>query len=159
MEPLGVMAVTADTNQETLVPGDLMATSAIRDDPRAENGKEPTERHVEGRSLGTIGAAQHRIDLVPGARPARSQPHRAGPLQRDIVDGEVKRMQDARVIRPSMSEWGAPGFILRKKDKTPRLYIDYRRLNFVTKKDSYLWQNWPQGGGRAPHTGSGRQLV
>lgn len=32
--------------------------------------------------LGTIGATEHRIDLDLGARPRRSQPHRAGPTQR-----------------------------------------------------------------------------
>lgn len=55
-----------------------------------------------GGALGTIGATQHRFDLVPGARPVRSQPHRAGPLQRDFADWEVKRMRDAEVIRPSI---------------------------------------------------------
>lgn len=91
----------------------------------------------KGGALGTIGATQHCIDLMPGARPARSQPHWAGPIQGDNVDGEANRMLQAGVIRGSMSEWGAPVVLIPKKNSAPRFCIDYRRLNLVTKKDSY----------------------
>lgn len=77
-----------------------------------------------GGALGTIGATQHHIDLVPSAHPARSQPRRARSRQRDIVEKNFKRMKDAKVIRPSTSEWGAPVVIVPKKDQAPRFCID-----------------------------------
>ena len=40
-------------------------------------------------------------------------------------------------IRRSTSEAGAPILFVLKKDGTLRLYIDYRRLNAITKKNRY----------------------
>ena len=41
---------------------------------------------------------------------------------------------DIGFIRPSTSPWGAPILFAKKKDKTLRLCIDYRKLNRVTIK-------------------------
>ena len=37
----------------------------------------------------------------------------------------------------SHSPWALPILIVKKKDGTNRVVIDYRRLNTITKKDSY----------------------
>ena len=42
-----------------------------------------------------------------------------------------------RVIRPSTSPWGAPVLFAKKKDKTLRLCIDYKKLKKVTLKNRY----------------------
>ena len=39
--------------------------------------------------------------------------------------------------RLSVSPWGAPVLFVRKKDRTLRLCIDYRKLNQVTVKNKY----------------------
>ena len=44
---------------------------------------------------------------------------------------------DRGFIRPSTSPWGAPMLFSKKKDKTLRLCISYRRLNKVTIKKRY----------------------
>ena len=46
-------------------------------------------------------------------------------------------MLDKKMIRPSVSPWGAPVLFVRKKDGTMRLCIDYRMLNKVTIKNQY----------------------
>ena len=54
---------------------------------------------------------------------------------------EEERMKSLGVIEPSESPWAAPVVLVRKKDGTLRYCIDYRRLNTVTKKDSYPLPN------------------
>ncbi|GFU12359.1 retrovirus-related Pol polyprotein from transposon 17.6 [Trichonephila clavipes] len=47
-------------------------------------------------------------------------------------------MKNNDVIEPSSSPWASPIVLVRKKDGSTRFGVDYRRLNDVTKKDSYL---------------------
>ena len=44
---------------------------------------------------------------------------------------------DKQFIRPSVSPWGAPMLLVKKKDGSPRLCIDYRKLNKLTIKNKY----------------------
>eukprot|EP00173_Palmaria_palmata_P000458 Plantae.Rhodophyta-Palmaria_palmata.ctg1209.p1 GENE.Plantae.Rhodophyta-Palmaria_palmata.ctg1209~~Plantae.Rhodophyta-Palmaria_palmata.ctg1209.p1 ORF type:complete len:666 (+),score=133.55 Plantae.Rhodophyta-Palmaria_palmata.ctg1209:1587-3584(+) len=86
--------------------------------------------------LGTIDGVKHRID-TGDASPVWSMPHRAGPAQRDIEKAEVKRMLELDVIEPSQAEWASPVVLVPKSDGSTRFCIDYRRLNSLTKRDSY----------------------
>ena len=46
-------------------------------------------------------------------------------------------MLDAGVVRPSNSPWCNAVVLVRKKDRSLRLCIDFRRLNSLTIKDSH----------------------
>ena len=81
--------------------------------------------------LGKINTVQHRIDLIPGARPFKSAPYRAGPKTRELEEFEIDKQLKAGFIEPSNSEWEAPVLFAPKKDGRLRFCIDYRRLNTI----------------------------
>ena len=48
-----------------------------------------------------------------------------------------QQLLDSGVIRPSHSPWSSNVVLVKKKDGTLRLSIDFRQLNSRTVKDSY----------------------
>merc|ERR1712044_80222 len=54
-----------------------------------------------------------------------------------MAEKEVQKMLKDGVIETSNSPWASPVVLVRKKDNTLRYCIDYRKLNAVTRKDSY----------------------
>ena len=53
------------------------------------------------------------------------------------VRKHIKELLDAQIIRKSQSPWASNIVLVRKKDKSLRLCVDYRQLNRRTIKDSY----------------------
>ena len=82
------------------------------------------------------GLVQHTIE-TGSALPIRLRPHRLALSKRQAADEKIREMHAAGVIEPSDSPWAAPVVLVRKKDDTWRFCVDYRRLNAITKKDSY----------------------
>jgi transposase InsO family protein len=72
-------------------------------------------------------------DAKPIKQPPRRVPYHLMPH----LQAEVDKLLEAGIIQPSTSEWSSPVVMVRKKDGTWRLCVDYRRLNNVTKKDSF----------------------
>ena len=69
--------------------------------------------------------------------PVASQPYRAGPSSRKLIDEEIQRILKAEVIEPTSSPLSAPIVLIPKPDGSVRFCVDYRRLNAVTENDSY----------------------
>ena len=64
-------------------------------------------------------------------------PHRMAPVELQKLRVQLHELLDKGFIRSSTSPWGAPILFAKKKDKTLRLCIDYRQLNWVTIKNRY----------------------
>jgi hypothetical protein len=79
---------------------------------------------------------KHTIN-TEGRGPIRLRPYRNSPRQREVADGIIQELIKNKIIRPSLSPWAAPIVLVKKKSGETRLCVDYRRLNGITKKDSF----------------------
>jgi hypothetical protein len=79
----------------------------------------------------------HRIELEPGSRPTCRAPYRMAPEELAEVKKQVEELLAQGSIRPSSSPYGAPVLLVRKKDGSMRMCIDYRALNSISIKNRY----------------------
>ena len=79
---------------------------------------------VMGGNLGQTSACQHHIHTKEGP-PVRQQPYRLPHMYKEAVEKEIKTMLNEDIIEPASSEWASPIVIIRKKDDTIRLCVDY----------------------------------
>ncbi|GBN93774.1 Transposon Ty3-I Gag-Pol polyprotein [Araneus ventricosus] len=56
---------------------------------------------------------------------------------KEEADHLVKEMVDNGIIEESSGPWASPIVLVKKKDGSTRFCDDYRKLNEITKKDSY----------------------
>ena len=71
------------------------------------------------------------------ANPVRLPPYRVPHAYREMVESELKEMLDSGIIEPSVSQWSASMVLVKKKDRSLRICVDYRRLNSVSQVDAY----------------------
>lgn len=79
----------------------------------------------------------HKIPLLEGARPVNLRPYRHTPVLKDEIERQVAEMLHSGVIQTSNSAFSSPALLVKKKDGTWRLCIDYRHLNAITIKGKY----------------------
>ncbi|KRY38793.1 Retrovirus-related Pol polyprotein from transposon 17.6 [Trichinella spiralis] len=86
--------------------------------------------------LGHTELASHRID-TRNAAPVKVPSRRLPPPQRHDVQRMVTDMFSRNIIEPANSPWSALIVMVRKKDGSLMLCVDFRRLNDVTVKDAH----------------------
>ena len=95
----------------------------------------------------------HRIHLEDDAKPIRQMQRRLNPHMKEVVQKEVVKLLDVGIIYPiSDSQWVSPvqvvpsiavvknnedELIPTRQTTRWRVCIDYRKLNFVTRKDHF----------------------
>jgi hypothetical protein len=84
------------------------------------------------KDLGCTNTVEMAIDTGSHG-PIRLKPYRAPLNQRKIIDKTMEELLAANIIRKSCSGWAAPIIIVKKKDNTLRMCVDYRALNKITK--------------------------
>ena len=82
----------------------------------------------------------HHID-TGDHRPIKSNAYRLPPHHKQWVQDEIQELLRCGIIHPSKSPWASPIVIVPKKDRkggfTPRMCIDYRKPNKITKNDAF----------------------
>jgi len=78
-------------------------------------------------------------DVPPerGTKPVSMAPYRMSASELAELKKQLEDLLDKKFVRPSVSPWGAPVLLVKKKDGSMRLCIDYRQLNKVTIKNRY----------------------
>lgn len=79
----------------------------------------------------------HHIPLKPNSGPVNSHPYRCPIAHRAEIEKITKEMLEAGVIKASTSPFASPVLVVRKKDNTWRLVVDYRALNAITIKNKF----------------------
>jgi len=69
--------------------------------------------------------------------PIRLPPRRMPVVHKEEVHRLIQVMLACEIIQSSTSPWASLIVIVRKKDGSLRFFVDYRKLNAVTKKDAY----------------------
>jgi len=86
----------------------------------------PPEREVE-----------FAIELVPRTSLISIAPYRMFASELGELKKRLEELLEKQFIRPSVSPWGASMLLVKKKDSSMRLCVDYRQLNKVTIKNRY----------------------
>ena len=84
---------------------------------------------------GTTNLAEHKIEMVTDD-PVRVKPYPIPYSLREELKQDIEQMLDMGVIRKSDSPYSSPIGIVRKKDGSNRICIDFRRVNKLSRFDS-----------------------
>ena len=79
----------------------------------------------------------HDVDIIDGSKPVKHHPYRMSPVKQQYLREEVEYLLDNDFIEPSQSEWSSPCILVPKPDGTFRMCTDYRKVNSVTKTDTF----------------------
>jgi hypothetical protein len=80
---------------------------------------------------------EHIIELEMGAKPVITTPYRHPKKYKDEIDKAIKELLDMGYIRPSSSPFASSVVLVKKKDGTMQMCIDFRALNKKTIKNRY----------------------
>ena len=75
--------------------------------------------------------------IVEDSKPIKQHPYRMNPLKQKYLRDEVKYLLENDFIEPSQNNYSSPCILVPKSNGTYRMCTDYRKVNYVTKTDSF----------------------
>uniref|UniRef100_A0A669F703 Gypsy retrotransposon integrase-like protein 1 n=1 Tax=Oreochromis niloticus TaxID=8128 RepID=A0A669F703_ORENI len=75
--------------------------------------------------------------VVEVDKPIKQHAYRVNPTKRILMQQEVEYLVKHGLAEPSNSAWSSPCILVPKPDNTPRFCTDFRKVNAVTKPDSF----------------------
>lgn len=134
--PLGEV-VTATlkigNHSDTVVVGNQLTTSEV------ESLTALIRSHLDvfsiNGALGNCRAVEHEIELVDGARGVVGPLRRRPKTHQQEAAKQVSPMLQMGIVEPSDSPRAAAYLLVKKKDDSMRMCVDFRKLNAQTKKN------------------------
>lgn len=80
---------------------------------------------------------EHVIHLLEGQGPVNVRPYRYSHHHKAEIEKQVQEMLQLGIIRPSQSAFSRPVILVKKKDGSWRMCVNYRALNKVTVPDKF----------------------
>nr|XP_026499846.1 uncharacterized protein LOC113403492 isoform X1 [Vanessa tameamea] len=96
-----------------------------------------SEYFITGLPTTRVNTGELKIKLIDSNRTVQRRPYRMSTEERSIVRERVKELLEANIIRPSCSPFASPALLVKKRDGSDRMCIDYRELNNNTVSDRY----------------------
>ncbi|GMJ10271.1 hypothetical protein HRI_004696300 [Hibiscus trionum] len=91
----------------------------------------------EPTGLPPIRGQVHRVNLLDDQQIVKVKPYRYPASQKDEIEKQVREMIETGIIRYINSSFSSPIVMVKKKDGSWRLCVDYKRLNQLTVKDKF----------------------
>ncbi|CAB3233929.1 unnamed protein product [Arctia plantaginis] len=96
-----------------------------------------SEYFIEGMPVRRVTTGELKIDLIDPHKTVQRRPHQMSPSEKVILREKIQSLLDADIIRESSSPSDSPIVLVKKKDHTDRLCVDYRELNANTRPEHY----------------------
>ena len=81
----------------------------------------------------SLPGTEHKVE-VKDDTPIRQRAYNADIKSQETIDKTVEELLAQGIIEVSESEWSSPVILVKKKDGSSRMCVDYRKLNRVLKK-------------------------
>ncbi|XP_075210528.1 uncharacterized protein LOC142317866 [Lycorma delicatula] len=99
--------------------------------------KEYESSFITGFPRTRVNSGELDIRLIDTNVTVQRRPYRLSVEERQIVRERINELLEANVIRPSNSPFASPILLVKKKDGSDRLCVDYRELNKNTVADKF----------------------
>ena len=86
--------------------------------------------------LGCTNLIAHEIPLLDDT-PVRQRYRHIPPSEYELAKAHINQLLEAHIIRESNSPYASPIVLVKKKDGSLRMCVDYRRLNANTRRDAF----------------------
>ena len=106
----------------------------VRDVKLGDELPEDLRRVLKELVPGETDVIQHQIRLTDDT-PIRCKPYRLPYAIREELRNEVDTLLEMGVVRQSTSPYASPIFMVKKKDGSNRVCVDFRKLNKITEVD------------------------
>lgn len=112
----------------------------VQDSPPAEIMKllgKYEDVYAEPKGLPPVRKQDHKIPLKADSSPVNASPYKCHYAHKKEIEVIVKKMLESGIIRHSCSPYASPVLLIKKKDQSWKLCVDYRALNALKVKNKF----------------------